>query len=196
MGMGEPLLNFDSVKQSVTLLQHPRGCDLSRRRITLSTCGVLPGIERMATEIDAHLAISLNAPNQELRADLMPVSKKYPLEQLMETLKKFPLAPRQRLTFEYVLLKGVNDSPEHARQLVRLLSHIPNKINIIPFNPFPSAPFEGPTEEGIAAFVNVLSKRNVTVTVRRSRGSDIEAACGQLAGKVGDSRKATDNPAQ
>jgi len=182
MGMGEPLLNFDNVAEAIRVLQEERGRAISPRRITVSTAGVVPGIERLGKEVDCLLAVSLNAPTQELRTQIMPISRKYPLDQLMAALKAYPLKPRQRITFEYVLLGGVNDSPAHARELVRLLSHIRCKVNLIPFNPFPGSALTRPTDQAVAAFLDVLASKNFTATVRKSKGQDIEAACGQLAG--------------
>ncbi|MBM4355725.1 MAG: 23S rRNA (adenine(2503)-C(2))-methyltransferase RlmN [Deltaproteobacteria bacterium] len=186
MGMGEPLLNVDEVVKAIRLLQHERGRNLSPRRITVSTAGIVPGIRRLGQEVDCLLAVSLNAPTQELRAELMPVSRRYPLDELMAALKGFPLPPRRRITFEYVLLPGVNDSPAHARDLVRLLSHIRCKVNLIPFNPFPGSRFARPSDESVDRFLELLAAKQMVATIRRSRGSDILAACGQLAGTKDD----------
>jgi len=183
MGMGEPLLNVDEVVKAIRLLQHERGRSLSPRRITVSTSGIIPGIRRLGQEVACQLAVSLNAPTQELRVELMPISRRYPLEELMAALKEFPLPPRLRMTFEYVLLPGVNDSSAHARDLVRLLSHIRSKVNLIPFNPFPGSRFGRPSDEAVNRFLDLLASKSVLATIRRSRGSDILAACGQLAGK-------------
>ena len=185
MGMGEPLLNVDEVVKAIRLLQHEKARSLSPRRITVSTAGIVPGIRRLGQEVDCQLAVSLNAPTQELRAELMPVSRRYPLDELMAALKEFPLLPRRRITFEYVLLPGVNDSPAHARDLVRLLSHIRCKVNLIPFNPFPGSRFGRPSDESVDRFLELLSAKQMMATIRRSRGADILAACGQLAGKKG-----------
>ncbi len=184
MGMGEPLLNLDQVIKAIRLLHHEAGRNISHRRITVSTAGVVPGIERLAKEAPVYLAISLNAPNQELRARLMPISRKYPLSLLLETLKSWPLRPHQRLTFEYVLLSGINDSVEQAKELVRLLAHHRAKVNLIPFNPHPGSPFIRPSAEQVDRFAAVLQSKHMTVTVRQSRGQDIDAACGQLAGAL------------
>jgi 23S rRNA (adenine2503-C2)-methyltransferase len=183
MGMGEPLLNVDEVVKAIRLLQHEKGRALSPRRITVSTAGIVPGIHRLGQEVDCQLAVSLNAPTQELRTELMPISKRYPLDELMAALKQFPLQPRRRITFEYVILPGVNDSPTHARDLVRLLSHIRCKVNLIPFNPFPGSRFGRPSDESMERFHELLTAKQVLATIRRSRGADILAACGQLAGK-------------
>lgn len=184
MGMGEPMLNLDNVIKALHLLNHEEGRNISLRRITVSTAGVIPGIERLANECPVMLAISLNAPNQELRARLMPISRKYPLELLLETLKKWPLRPHQRMTFEYVLLHGVNDSLDHAKQLVRLLAHHRAKINLIPFNPHPGSTLQRPTPQAVNQFGDYLASKHMPVTVRQSRGQDIDAACGQLAGAL------------
>jgi 23S rRNA (adenine2503-C2)-methyltransferase len=182
MGMGEPLLNLSHVAAGIRLLQEERGRSISYRRITISTAGIIPGLEALPGHADCLLAVSLNAPNQELRAQLMPISRQYPLDRLMATLEAYPLKPRQRITFEYVLLPGVNDSPAHARELVRLLSHIRCKVNLIPYNPFPGSPYGRPEEGLVERFGQLLADKQMTVTIRRSKGADIEAACGQLAG--------------
>jgi 23S rRNA (adenine2503-C2)-methyltransferase len=182
MGMGEPLHNVDAVVAATKILQSPRGLMVSKRRLTVSTAGVIPGILRLSTEAEVLLAVSLNAPNQEIRERLMPIARKYPLDDLMATLKQWPLAPRQRLTLEYVMVAGINDQLEHARELVRLISHIRCKVNLIPFNPFPGTELQAPSEATIQAFFEALHAKDVRVTVRKSRGQDIQAACGQLAG--------------
>jgi len=182
MGMGEPLLNFDEVKRAIGLLQEERGRDISYRRITVSTAGLVPGIRRLGKESNALLAVSLNAPNQELREKLMPVARRHPLPELMAAMKAFPLRPRQRITVEYVLVKGVNDSLSHAAELVKLLSGIRCKVNLIRFNPFPGCALGRPAEEAVEAFASCLADKQMTVTVRKSKGVDIQAACGQLVG--------------
>jgi 23S rRNA (adenine2503-C2)-methyltransferase len=182
MGMGEPLQNFDHVRTAVGILEDPAGLDISHRRITISTCGVLPGIRRMAAgELRARLAISLNAPSDAIRAEIMPITRKWPLEELLSTLREYPLPDRDRHTFEYVLLRGINDQPAHARDLVRLLSRIRSKINLIVFNEVDSLPFRAPDPGTVEAFRAVLEAKNMTVTLRASKGRDILAACGQLA---------------
>jgi 23S rRNA (adenine2503-C2)-methyltransferase len=183
MGMGEPLLNFDSVRDAVALLQHPRGRGYSSRRITVSTSGIIPGIRRAGTEMSVLLAVSLNAPTQELREQLMPIARKYPLQELLAALKQYPLAPRQRHTIEYVLLGGVNDQEPHARDLVRTLSFLKCKVNLIPFNPFPGSSFAAPSADSVLRFRDILYRKGFTVTIRQSKGADIDAACGQLAGR-------------
>jgi 23S rRNA (adenine2503-C2)-methyltransferase len=184
MGMGEPLNNFDNVATAIRILQEPRGSNISPRRITVSTAGIVPGIERLGREVDALLAVSLNAPRQDLREQLMPIARRYPLDVLMAALKAFPLDPRRRLTFEYVLLHGVNDSARDARDLVRLLSHVRCKVNLIPYNPVAEREALRPSEADVQAFADILAGKHMTVTVRKSKGQDIEAACGQLAGTL------------
>jgi len=182
MGMGEPLNNFDAVRAAVEILEDPAGLDISHRRITVSTSGVIPGIRRMAAgELRARLAVSLNAPSDEIRTGIMPVNRKWPLDALLDALRDYPLPDRDRHTFEYVLLAGVNDQPEHARSLVRLLSRLRCKVNLIVFNEVDALPFRAPSPEAVEAFRTVLEAKHMTVTLRASRGSDIMAACGQLA---------------
>ena len=182
MGMGEPLQNFESVRTAVEILEDPEGLDISHRRITISTCGVVPGIRRMAAgELRARLAISLNAPTDDIRSGIMPINRRWPLTELLAALREVPLADRDRHTFEYVLLAGINDAPEHARDLVRLLSHIRCKVNLIVFNEVDALPFRAPDPVAVEAFRRILESKHVTVTVRASKGRDILAACGQLA---------------
>ncbi len=185
MGMGEPLLNVAELIRSLETLRHPLGLNFSSRRMTVSTVGLPKGLEVLGKSGLASLAISLHAPTQELRERIMPGAAKVPLFKLMEALKRYPLKPRQRLTFEYILLKGVNDSEEHARQLVRLLSHVKAKVNLIACNPGADTGFEPPSPKRILAFERVLWDKDMTVVLRKSKGSDIAAACGQLAGRVG-----------
>lgn len=181
MGMGEPLHNYDNVLRAFRILIHPRGLAISPRRITVSTVGLVPAIERLKTEpVIPNIAVSLNAPNNPLRNELMPINRIYPIEVLIESLRSLPLKHRQRVTFEYVLLKGVNDSTEHARQLLEITRRVPSKINLIPFNPDPHLPYDRPDENTIGRFAGLLVKGGRTVAVRRSRGPDISAACGQL----------------
>ena len=182
MGMGEPLQNFEGVRGAVENLEDPDGLNISHRRITVSTSGVVPGIRRMgAGEIRARLAISLNAPSDEIRSSIMPINRKWPLSELIAALKEYPLPDRDRHTFEYVLLAGVNDQPQHARDLVRLLSHIRSKVNLIVFNEVDVLPFRAPDAATVEAFLRILEAKHMTVTVRASKGQDILAACGQLA---------------
>jgi 23S rRNA (adenine2503-C2)-methyltransferase len=181
MGMGEPLHNYDNVMKAFRIFTHPRGFAISARRITLSTVGHVPSLRRLRNEpVIPNLAVSLNAPNNKLRSELMPINRLYPIELLIKTLKELPLKHRQRITFEYVLLKGVNDSVDHAKQLLVVTREIRCKINLIPLNPDPHLPYERPDEETVSQFAGILSRAGRTVAVRRSRGPDISAACGQL----------------
>jgi 23S rRNA (adenine2503-C2)-methyltransferase len=181
MGMGEPLYNFDNVKQAVHTMSDDAGLSISKRRITLSTSGVVPLIERCGKEIGSMLAISLHAVNDDIRNQLVPINKKYPLYELLEACRNYPgLANSRRITFEYVMLKGVNDSLSDARELVKLLKGIPAKINLIPFNPWPGSPFECSDWEVIENFAEVVYKAGYASPVRTPRGRDIMAACGQL----------------
>ncbi len=181
MGMGEPLYNFDHVKTALAIVANGDGLALSKRRITLSTAGVVPMIERAGREIGASLAISLHATNDELRNQLVPLNRKYPIAELMQACRNYPgLTNSRRITFEYVMLKGVNDSLPEARALVKLLSGIPAKINLIPFNPWPGAPYECSDWEQIEKFAEVVNRAGYASPVRTPRGRDIMAACGQL----------------
>jgi 23S rRNA (adenine2503-C2)-methyltransferase len=181
MGQGEPLLNFDAVMVALRILMDPGGMAVSPKHVTLSTSGIVAGIERLAQEkVRPKLAISLNASANEQRDRIMPVNKKYPIEKLLDACRKYPLRPWERLTFEYVLLGGFNDSPEDARRLVRLLAHLRAKVNLIPWNPG-ELPFEKPELARIEEFRKILTEKGVPVFVRNSRGQDVMAACGQLA---------------
>lgn len=188
MGMGEPLANFDAVVSVCQLLTDDNAYGLSRRRVTLSTSGLVPALERLSEHTDVALAVSLHAPNDALRNRLVPINRKYPLADLLDSCRRYVEATdaHSGVTFEYVLLAGMNDQPEHADQLARLLRGIPGKINLIPFNPFPGAPFERPEEADVLAFERRLQKAGYVTTVRRTRGDDIDAACGQLVGQVED----------
>ncbi len=186
MGMGEPLLNYDNVIKAIRIITDNRGPDFSTRRITVSTCGIVPGIEKLSDELPIGLAVSLNSSTDEQRSYLMPINKKYPQELLLATLKKYPLANRRRITIEYVLLGGVNDSVADARRLVRLLHGIKVKVNLIPFNPWPGSELQAPTADAVQAFEDVLRDSPLTVMLRREKGKDILAACGQLAGGVNE----------
>ncbi len=182
MGMGEPLHNYDATMAAVRILADGHGLAVHPRRMTLSTVGLVPAIERLAGEdVMPHLAVSLHAPTDELRAKLVPVNRKYPIAEIIEACRRFPPARRGRITFEYVLLAGVNDSPDDARRLAALLRDLHAKVNLIALNPAPGIPFERPTDDRIDAFGRALAERGVTVMVRKSRGRDIRAACGQLA---------------
>lgn len=181
MGMGEPMLNWPQVHRALAILTHPDGLDFSRRRVTVSTCGI-PGTLELLAEADLALpAISLHAPTQELRARLMPRAARWELPALVEALARYPLRPRERLTVEYLLLGGVNDSLAHARDLVRLLSRLKCKVNLIAYNPVPGAAYHAPRPDDVLAFEDLLRRKGFTVTLRKSKGQDIAAACGQLA---------------
>ena len=188
MGMGEPLLNFDNVVDSMQLMMDDMGYGISKRKVTLSTSGVVPMIEKLGEITDVALALSLHAPNNELRSQLVPLNKKYPLEVLLPACKKYiaGLGEKRSLTIEYTLLKDVNDRPEHAAEMIELLRDIPCKINLIPFNPFPHSGYERPSNNAIRRFQDMLHQAGYNVTVRTTRGEDIDAACGQLVGQVMD----------
>ncbi len=181
MGMGEPLYNFDNVKQALLIASDSAGIGLSKRRITLSTSGVVPMIPRAGAEIGTLLAISLHAVRDDLRDELVPLNKKYPIAELLDSVRAYPgLGNSRRVTFEYVMLKGVNDSPGDARELVRLLSGIPAKINLIPFNPWPGSNYECSDWEDIERFADIINRAGYASPIRTPRGRDILAACGQL----------------
>ena len=188
MGMGEPLLNFDNVVAAMNLMMDDLGYGISKRKVTLSTSGVAPMIDRLGEVIDVSLALSLHAPNDELRNQLVPINKKYPLAVVLGACRNYisRLGEKRVLTIEYTLLKGVNDQPEHAEQMIALLADIPCKINLIPFNPFPHSGYERPSNNAIRRFQDILHKAGHNVTVRTTRGEDIDAACGQLVGQVMD----------
>jgi len=181
MGMGEPLHNYDETMRALRILNDEHGMALPPRRVTLSTVGLLPGLERLAHEpLMPNLAISLHAPTDDVRGELVPLNKKYGVREIIEACERFPLARRRRITFEYVLLAGVNDSPGAARQLAKLLSGVKSKVNLIPLNAAPGIPFERPSDAAIDGFARILSEQHLVVSVRKSRGRDIRAACGQL----------------
>lgn len=184
MGMGEPLLNWEHVRTSLHILSHPEGLEFSRRRITLSTCAIKGRLDVFSAEGLALPAISLHAPTQEIRAALMPKAAAWPIDELVQALQEFALRPRERVTIEYILIRGVNDSPAHARQLVRLLSHLKCKINLIAYNPGPGIAYAAPLPEDVQAFEDVLRNKGFTATLRKSKGQDIAAACGQLKTEV------------
>jgi 23S rRNA (adenine2503-C2)-methyltransferase len=187
MGMGEPLLNFDNVLPAMRLMLDDYAYGLSRRRVTLSTAGVVPMLERLRQECPVSLAVSLHAPNDALRDQLVPLNKKYPIQQLLEACRRYCAdSPRSRVTFEYVMLEGINDSIEHAHELVRILSDVPSKVNLIPFNPFPQTHYRRSSKQAIDRFRDVLIAAGLTTITRKTRGDDIDAACGQLAGRVQD----------
>ena len=190
MGMGEPLLNFDNVVRAMNLMTEDFAYGLSKRRVTLSTAGVVPALDRLREVSDVSLAVSLHAPNDALRNELVPINKKYPIKELLASCKRYLEGkPHRRITFEYVMLDGVNDSPQQARELVRLLADVPSKINLIPFNPFPNTRYTRSSDAAIDRFRDILIKAGFTTITRRTRGDDIDAACGQLAGKVLDRSK-------
>jgi len=194
MGMGEPLLNFNNVIDAMKLMLDDNAYGLSKRRVTLSTSGVVPALDRLRAEVDVSLAISLHAPNNALRDQLVPVNRKYPIEQLMESCRRFMegKAARERITLEYVMLDGVNDHDKHAYELVKVLSDVPAKVNLIPFNPFPETRYKRSSNNRIHRFRDILVDAGLTVITRKTRGKDIDAACGQLAGQVKDkSRRET-----
>lgn len=189
MGMGEPLLNFDNVVNALRLMLDDNAYGLSKRRVTVSTSGVLPALDRLADTIDVSLAVSLHAPNDELRDQLVPLNRKYPIKELLATCRQFlakKTTERNHVTWEYVMLEGVNDSDDHARQLANLLRGIPSKVNLIPFNPFPATRYARSSNNRIHRFRDILVEAGYTVITRKTRGDDIDAACGQLAGKVND----------
>jgi 23S rRNA (adenine2503-C2)-methyltransferase len=187
MGMGEPLLNLDNVIPALRLMLDDQAYGLSRRRVTVSTAGVIPGIDRLRDECPVALAVSLHAPNDALRDQLVPVNRKYPLAELTAACKRYlDKAPRDFITFEYVMLDGVNDADSHAHELVSLAGKVRSKFNLIPFNPFPRSDFKRSPPERIKRFAEVLQRAGLTVTTRKTRGDDIAAACGQLAGDVAD----------
>ena len=187
MGMGEPLLNLDAVIPALRLMLDDNAYGLSRRRVTVSTSGVVPGIDRLRDECPVALAVSLHAPNDALRDRLVPVNRKYPIDALLAACKRYlERAPRDFVTFEYVMLDGVNDADAHARELVGLAAQVKCKFNLIPFNPFSRSEFRRSPPERVRAFARVLQRAGLTVTTRKTRGDGIDAACGQLAGEVED----------
>jgi 23S rRNA (adenine2503-C2)-methyltransferase len=187
MGMGEPLLNLDNVIPALRLMLDDNAYGLSRRRVTVSTAGVIPGIDRLRDECPVALAVSLHAPNDALRDRLVPLNRKYPLRELLAACNRYlEKAPRDFVTFEYVMLEGVNDGDAEARELVTIAARVRCKYNLIPFNPFPRSEFRRSGPERIRRFGEILQRAGVTVTTRKTRGDDIAAACGQLAGDVAD----------
>lgn len=180
MGMGEPLLNWNNVRRALLSLHQPQGLDFSKRRITVSTVGFPGALAELGVTRLASPAVSLNAPTQELRARIMPRAARYPLEALVRDLEAYPLQPRERITIEYVLLRGINDALEHARELVRLLNRVKTKVNLIPFHPSPGLPYDAPDLDQVLAFESLLKTKGLPATLRKSKGRDIAAACGQL----------------
>jgi 23S rRNA (adenine2503-C2)-methyltransferase len=187
MGMGEPLLNFDNVVAAMNLMRDDYGFGLANKRVTLSTAGMVPMIDQLAAVCDVSLAVSLHAPNDELRSELVPLNKKYPIKELLDACNRYVSnRPRATVTFEYTMLKGVNDKPEHARELAKILRTVPSKLNLIPFNPFPGTQYTRSDDLTIEKFQTVLMHAGYVTTIRRTRGDDIDAACGQLVGQVQD----------
>ncbi len=189
MGMGEPLLNFDNVVTAMDLMLEDLAYGLSKRRVTLSTSGVVPALDRLAGVSEVSLAVSLHAPNDELRNELVPINRKYPIAELLESCRNYMAVQSDQsrvVTVEYTLIAGVNDQPEHARELAELLRELPCKINLIPFNPFPRSEYRRPSGNAVSRFWQVLVDAGYIVTVRTTRGDDIDAACGQLVGQVVD----------
>ena len=184
MGMGEPLANYENVLKSLRILLADEGCGFSSRRVTVSTCGLVPQMDRLGKDITVNLAVSLHAPDNETRSFLMPINRTYPLEVLIDACRRFPLSQRRMITFEYLLISGVNDSPEQARALAKLLRDVRAKINLIPFNAYPGSEFKPPPPEKILAFQQILVKNHYTTIIRQSKGADISAACGQLHAHV------------
>ena len=187
MGMGEPLANFDNVVTALNIMLDDSAYGLSRRRVTVSTSGLVPAMDRLRDECPVALAVSLHAPNDALRDEIVPINQKYPLKQLMAACQRYlEKAPRDFVTFEYVMLDGVNDKPEHAKQLLELVKDVPCKFNLIPFNPFPDSGYKTSRRDNISRFRDMLMQAEYIVTTRKTRGDDIDAACGQLAGQVQD----------
>ncbi len=192
MGMGEPLANFDNTVKALRLMLDDNAYGLSRRRVTVSTSGLVPAMDQLRDECPVALAVSLHAPNDALRDELVPINRKYPLADLMAACRRYlEKAPRDFVTFEYVMLDGVNDSDAHARQLLALTRDVPCKFNLIPFNPFPGSPYLRSKPERIRRFAGILIDAGIVTTTRKTRGDDIDAACGQLAGQVLDKTRRT-----
>jgi 23S rRNA (adenine2503-C2)-methyltransferase len=190
--MGEPLHNLDNVIPALQIMIDGNGLQFSNRRVTVSTCGLVPEMARLGREVTVNLAISLNATTDELRDRIMPINRRYPLAALLQACRDFPLPSRRKVTFEYVMLGGVNDSLADAKRFLKLIHGIPNKVNLIPFNEHEGCDFTAPTRAAIDAFHKFLIDHNVTVITRQSRGGDISAACGQLKGKLApDSKQAS-----
>jgi 23S rRNA (adenine2503-C2)-methyltransferase len=191
MGMGEPLANYGEVLSALRILLDDHGFGLSKRRVTVSTSGLVPFVDRLSEDADCALAVSLHAPNDALRNELVPINKKYPLAELMAACKRYTEGKDRKahIVYEYVMLDGVNDQPEHARQLAKLLAGLPAKVNLIPFNPFPQTQYRRSPVERIRAFADILKAKDILTMVRKTRGDDIDAACGQLAGKVTNRQK-------
>jgi len=193
MGMGEPLNNFGPVVDAMSIMLDDLAYGLSRRRVTLSTSGVVPHIRKLKEALPVALAVSLHAPNDAIRSRIMPINDAYPIAKLLEACNEYlEVAPRDFITFEYVMLKGVNDAPDHAKELAKLLEAVPAKVNLIPFNPFPESGFERTSHDRVKLFQKILLDAGYVATIRRTRGDDIDAACGQLAGQVVNRMKRKD----
>ena len=190
MGMGEPLANYKHVVHALEMMLDDAVYGLSRRKVTLSTSGLVPAIDKLSLDCPVSLAISLHASNNELRDEIVPINKKYPLDNLMSScIRYIERAPRDFVTFEYVMLEGINDSPDQAKELVKLIKHVPSKLNLIPFNPFPKSGYKCSKRSVIKSFQEILIDAGIVTTIRKTRGDDIDAACGQLAGQVQDKTK-------
>jgi len=191
MGMGEPLANYANVLVALRILLDDFGFGLSKRRVTVSTSGLVPFIDRLRDDCDTALAVSLHAPNDKLRDELVPLNRKYPIAELIDACRRYTSGKDRKthIVYEYVMLDGINDHPEHARELAKLLAGLPAKVNLIPFNPFPNTQYRRSRPEAITAFADVLRSRHILTTVRRTRGDDIDAACGQLVGRVQSRQK-------
>jgi 23S rRNA (adenine2503-C2)-methyltransferase len=187
MGMGEPLMNLDAVAPAMDLMMDDFAFGISKRRVTISTAGVVPEIDRLRERSDVCLAVSLHAPNDELRNQLVPLNRKYPIKELLAACRRYVAGKsHHRVTFEYTMIRGVNDSPEHARELLRILRNVPSKMNLIPFNPFPGSDYQSPSLTTINRFRDILMQGGLITVTRKTRGDDIAAACGQLVGEVQD----------
>lgn len=191
MGMGEPLANYTNVLSALRILLDDFGFGLSKRRVTISTSGLVPFMDRLREDVDTALAVSLHAPDDALRNELVPINRKYPLAELMDACRRYTTGKDRKthIVYEYVMLDGVNDRPEHARALAKLLAGMPAKVNLIPFNVFPKTRYRRSRPEAITAFADILRAKRITTTIRRTRGDDIDAACGQLVGRVQSKQK-------
>jgi 23S rRNA (adenine2503-C2)-methyltransferase len=191
MGMGEPLANYNAVLPAIRILLDDFGFGLSKRRVTVSTSGLVPYIDRLREDVDTALAVSLHAPDDALRDQIVPINRKYPIAELLEACRRYTAGKDRKahIVYEYVMLDGINDSPEQARKLAKLLAGMPAKVNLIPFNPFPQTQYRRSTPEAIQAFAKILRDKHILTTTRKTRGDDIDAACGQLVGKVASRQK-------
>lgn len=194
MGMGEPLLNYENTLRAIKIITSDVGLGFSKRRITVSTCGIVPMIDRLGRDISVNLAVSLNAPDNKQRSALMPINQKYPLEELIRACRDYPMPRRRMITFEYILIDGINDAPTDAEKLATGMRDVRCKFNLIPFNEYPGSDFRTPGDEKILAFQNILVKHHYTAVIRKSKGRDILAACGQLRGRRFEAAHDTDPP--